>query len=160
MFGKDLGVSQLSYLGLYVFLYIAVGFQTVSNMEGDLHIWEYNTLIWWRLWRKSERASCIFSTAPRWEEKSVYREICRKSARESKGDQTFQMILTNYLVYSNGCCYRRAKLRYYRVCSDFSSIFPSVTLGFQKLASIYFIETWEKLYRKRLFAVSSHLCAL
>ena len=42
----------------------------------------------------------------------------------------------------------------------FSNIFPSVTLGFQRLASTYFIETWEKLYRKRLFAVSSHLCAL
>lgn len=37
----------------------------------------------------------------------------RKSARDSKGDQTFQMILINSLVYSNGCCYRRTKPKYY-----------------------------------------------
>lgn len=37
----------------------------------------------------------------------------RKSARDSKGDQTFQMMLINSLVDSNGCCYRRAKPKYY-----------------------------------------------
>lgn len=156
MFAEDLGVSQLSYLGLYVFLYIAVGFLSVSNMKGDLQFWEYHMLIWWRLCRGNERAFCIFSTALRWE-KSVYREISRKPARESKGDQTFQMILISCLVHSNDYCSRRAKLRYYWVRSPLQQYFP---LCYTRLASIYFIETQEKLYRMRLSAVPSHLCAL
>lgn len=137
MFAEDLSVSQLSYLGLYVFLYIAVGFQSVSNMKGDLHIWEYNMLSWWRLWRKNECTSCIFSTALRWE-KSVYREISRKFARESKGDQTFQMILINSLVYSNGCCYKRAKLRYYWVRFPLQQYFPLCYTRFSKVSKHLF----------------------
>lgn len=96
---------------------------SVGNMKGDLHTWEYNTLIWWRLWRRNGCEPCIFSSALRWE-KSAYREISRKSARESKGDQTFQMILINYLVYSNPCCPKRAKLRYYCICSPVLQCFP------------------------------------
>lgn len=37
----------------------------------------------------------------------------------------------------------------------FSRVFHSVTPGFQRLPSIHFRENWGKLYRKRLFAVSS-----
>lgn len=106
---------------------------SACSMKGDLHIWEYNTLIWWRLWRKNECAPCIFSSALIWG-KSVYREISRKSARESKGDQTFQMILIDYLVYLNPCCSKRGKLRYYCICSPVRQYFPLWYAKFSKFS--------------------------
>lgn len=41
--------------------------------------------------------------------------------------------------------------------SSVSTLLPQV---FKGLPSIHFRENWGDLYRKRLFAVSSHLCAL
>lgn len=97
-------------------------------------------------WRTSECVCCMFSAALRWAEKSEHHKISRKSARDSKGDQTFQMILIDFLMYSNDCCYRRAEPKCYWTCFSWSSIFPRYS-GFSKI-SICFNETWEKLYKE------------
>jgi len=141
MFANGLGVSQLSYLGLYVVLYIAVGFQNVSNMKGDLHIWEYNLLIWWRLWRKNERASCILSTALSCEESVRSPGILPGKVRETRLSRWYQSTVL-HIQMTVAAEDRSSDIT--RSIPHFSSILPSVTLGFQRLASIYFIDTWGK----------------
>lgn len=72
----------------------------------------------------------------------------RKSARDSKGDQTFQMILINSLVDSNGCCYRRAKPKYYWVSFQLKQYFCLLLQWVFEDEHFFFNETWEKLYKE------------
>lgn len=48
------------------------------------------------------------------------------------------MMLIISLVYSNGCCYKRAKLRYYGVCFPLQQYFPLCYTRFSKVSKHLF----------------------
>lgn len=133
--------SQLPYLDLHILLYMAVGFQRV--------IWKV-TFISGSITRLSDEDSgegmnvrLVYSAVPLDE-----RSQCIVKSPGSLPGKVRETRLSRW--YLSTTLYIQIPVALRGQSSDitafvpcFSSIFPSDTLGFQRLVSIYFIETWE-----------------
>lgn len=130
-----------------VFPYIAVLFQSVSNVEGDLHIWERNIFISLsdEDWRMSECVCCIFSAALRWGEKSEPPGSLPGTVRETR---LSRWCLSTLLWIQMAVATEGQNPNIIESVSSWSSIFALCYSGFSKTSIFFFNETWEKLYKE------------